>query len=107
MHPASSGEAEWIEFWNLAVDAVGELRDAGAERAIEESSRPDDEEFWRHQARSLGVFVTPAALRSFRLPNRLVSAVEVSDRFFVKPLLARGHVPAGRVRSWSPWDRSA
>ena len=91
--PASSGEAERIEFWNLAVDAVGQLRDAGAERdgvgAIEEelADLADDEEFWRHQARSLGVFVTPAALRSFRLPNRLVSAVDVSDRFFVKPLL--------------------
>src|SRR5581483_4061624 len=30
--PASAGDAERIEFWNLAVDAVGQLRNAGAER---------------------------------------------------------------------------
>ena len=83
--PASSGEAERIEFGNLAVDAVGQLREAGVARdrvaAIEEelADVADDDEFWRHQARSLGVFATPAALTSFRLPNRLVSSVEVSD----------------------------
>jgi len=33
------------------------------------------------------MFVTPASLWSFRLPYRLVSSVEVSDRFFRKPLL--------------------
>ncbi len=91
--PASSGEAERIEFGNLAVDALGQLRGASTARervaAIEEelADLADDDEFWRHQARSLGVFVTPAVLRSFRLPNRLVSSVVVSDRFFVKPLL--------------------
>lgn len=91
--PASSGEAELIKFGNLAADAVGQLRETGGARdrvtAIEEelADLADDEQFWRHQARSLGVFVTPVALRSFRLPNRLVPTVVVSDRFFVKPLL--------------------
>jgi Bacterial archaeo-eukaryotic release factor family 11 len=32
-------------------------------------------------------FATPVSLVTFRLPNRLMSNVEVSDRFFVKPLL--------------------
>ena len=47
----------------------------------------DDDEFWAQQARSLAVFASPASLRTFRLPNRLTSAVEVADRFYVKPLL--------------------
>jgi hypothetical protein len=47
----------------------------------------EDSEFWRFQARSLAVFATPGATITYRLPNRLVSAVEVSDRFHVKPLL--------------------
>jgi hypothetical protein len=33
------------------------------------------------------VFVTPDTARTFRLPNHLVSMVEVSDRFHLKPLL--------------------
>jgi hypothetical protein len=47
----------------------------------------DDDEFWRYQARSLAVFASPEARTTFRLPNRLVSSVEVSDRFHLKPLL--------------------
>jgi hypothetical protein len=44
-------------------------------------------EFWRFQARTLAVFATPDATTTFRLPHRLQPAVEVSDRFHVKPLL--------------------
>lgn len=91
--PVSTGQAERIEFGNLAAEAVGQLRGGGVDRdrvtAIEEelADLTEDEAFWRNQARSLAVFLTPELLQSFRLPNRLLSAVEVSDRFFVKPLL--------------------
>jgi hypothetical protein len=91
--PASSGEAERIEFGNLAAETVGQLRESAAPddrlAAIEEelADLAEDEDFWRHQARSLAVLVNPAARRSSRPANRLVSSVEVSDRFFVKPLL--------------------
>ena len=47
----------------------------------------DDDEFWRHQARSLALFLTPTTSTTFRLPNNLVAAVEISDRFHLKPLL--------------------
>ncbi|HEY7398493.1 MAG TPA: hypothetical protein VH538_09340, partial [Gaiellaceae bacterium] len=47
----------------------------------------DDDEFWRHQARSLAVFLTPTGSTTFRLPNNLAAMVEVSDRFHLKPLL--------------------
>ncbi len=91
--PASPGGAERIELRNLGDEAIRQLREAGStsrDLATIEEELADltaDEEFWRLQARSLAVFVTPAALTTFRLPNRLVALVEVSDRFHVKPLL--------------------
>ncbi len=91
--PASPGDAERIEFKNLAAEAGRQLRDAGfTSRDLvplqeEMADLIDDDTFWRYQARSLATFATPASLVTFRLPNRLVSTVEVSDRFFVKPLL--------------------
>lgn len=91
--PASNGDAERLEFKNLAAEAVQQLRDAGV-RANEIAplqeqmdNLADDESFWRHLANSLAVFATPTSLVTFRLPNRLVSNVEVADRYFVKPLL--------------------
>jgi hypothetical protein len=47
----------------------------------------DDDEFWRYKARSVALFVTPTTTTTFRLPNNLGAAVEVSDRFHLKPLL--------------------
>ena len=91
--PLSPGDAERIDFKNLAAEARQRLRDSGVRAAdlapLEEEMADliDDDGFWRYQARSLAVFATPASLITFRLPNRLGSTVEVSDRFFVKPLL--------------------
>ena len=91
--PASPGDAERIEFRNLAAEALRQVREAGSARtevqAIDDliTSVVEDGEFWRHQARSLAVFLDPNSLATFRLPNRLLSRVEVGDRFFVKPLL--------------------
>ena len=91
--PVSNGHAERTELANLASEAERQLVDAGREKADVAAVRDaladlaNDSEFWRYQARSLAVFVTPDSAATFRLPNRLVSAVEVSDRFHVKPLL--------------------
>jgi hypothetical protein len=91
--PTSTGEAERIEFKNLSGEAIRQLRLAEVSTAdiapMEEEVADliDDDMFWRYQARSLAVFVTPQSLVTFRLPNRLLAGVEVSDRFFVKPLL--------------------
>ncbi len=89
----AGGEPERIEFKNLAGAALEQLRAGG--RDHEAASRiaeslddlADDDSLWANLANSLAVFVTPAALKTFRLPNRLVSAVEVADRFHIKPLL--------------------
>jgi Bacterial archaeo-eukaryotic release factor family 11 len=91
--PLSRGEAEQIELKNLAGEASRQLERAGADRddiaAIDEelADLVDDDEFWRYQARSLVLFLTPTTVTTFRLANRLVSMVEVSDRFHLKPLL--------------------
>jgi hypothetical protein len=91
--PASRDGAERIELKNLAAEAMRQLESSGTTRSeVSEIDGAvddliDDEEFWRYQARSLAVFVTPESLATFRLANRLVATVEVSDRFHVKPLL--------------------
>jgi hypothetical protein len=91
--PVSANVGERIEFRNLAAQAAEQLRDAGVPKrelaAIEEevSDLVDDEDFWRYQARSLAAFITPESMTTFRLPNRLLAAVEAADRFYVKPLL--------------------
>ena len=91
--PVSDGEAERIELGNLAGEAERQLAEAGTAKAdaaaVAEALADlvDDSELWRYQARSLAVFVTLESAVTFRLPNRLLPVVEVSDRFHVKPLL--------------------
>ena len=91
--PASSGDAERIELKNLTSEARRQLEAAGTDKAdlaaIAEAvaELDEDDAFWRFQARSLAIFVTPESLTSYRLPNHLVNLVEVSDRFHIKPLL--------------------
>ncbi len=91
--PASSGQGERIALKNLRAEAVAQLGASetpkGDVDAIAEhlSALGEDDEFWRYQARTLAVFATPGSLVTFRLPNRLVEIVAVSDRFHLKPLL--------------------
>jgi hypothetical protein len=86
-------QAGRIELKTLTADATRQLEEAGvARRAVTELREPleelvDDDDFWAEQARSLAIFAAPGAVRTFRLPNRLTSEVEVGDRFYVKPLL--------------------
>jgi hypothetical protein len=97
--PSSRGEAERIELKNLAGEAWTQLGQAGAARADiaaiddELADLVDDDEFWRYQARSLALFLTPSTTTTFRLPNNLISVVEVSDRFHLKPLLRTATFP--------------
>src|SRR5215470_9809984 len=111
--PASRGDAERIELKNLAGEAVRQLQDSTAPRsdvaAIDAALNDllDDDEFWRYQARSVAVFASPQALTTFRLPNRLLSSVEVSDRFHLKPLLRSVTFPQVAFLLPSPRTRSA
>jgi hypothetical protein len=91
--PRSRGDAERIELKNLHSEAMRQLEEAATARSdiaeIDAAAAEliEDDDFWRYQARSLAIFATPGTLTTFRLPNRLASLVEVSDRFHLKPLL--------------------
>lgn len=90
-------QADRIALKNLAGEALEQLaaHDKREVLAIEELLHDliDDDDFWEVQANSLAVFVSPEGLRSFRLPNHLKPAVEVSDRFHIQPLLRTVTVP--------------
>jgi hypothetical protein len=92
--PLTEGaQIDRIELKNLLKEAVRQLEEAGTpkrsiwpiEHAVEDVIADDD--FWKVQARTLALFVTPDRIVAHRLPNRLESMVEVSDRFHIKPLL--------------------
>ncbi|GAB3058712.1 baeRF11 domain-containing protein [Sediminivirga luteola] len=72
--------AAQLEAAGQGQEAVGAL-----ESHVEELLA--DEGFWRYLSTSLAVFLTTDSIRTYRLPNRLSEAVEVSDRFFLTPLL--------------------
>jgi release factor family 11 len=82
-----------IELKNLAATALRQLEAANVDTAAVTTVRTgledvvDDDDFWAAQAHSLAVFASAEGVRTFRLPNRLSSYVEVADRFYVKPLL--------------------
>jgi hypothetical protein len=86
-------QADRIELKNLVAEATGQMEAAAADRSAVADVRESldalvgDDDFWAEQARSLAVFAWPGGLKTFRLPNRLPSVVEVADRFYVKPLL--------------------
>jgi hypothetical protein len=102
-------QASRIELKNLATNAAEQLQAAGAERRAVADVREslddltEDDEFWAEQAHSLAVFATPEHVRTYRLPNRLENAVEVADRFYVKPLLRAVTSPRqGSFWRWRP-----
>jgi hypothetical protein len=85
--------ADRIDLKNHLKEAVSQLEAAETpkrsiwpiESAV--SDLIEDDAFWVHQANSLAIFVTPEGIRTFRLPNKLTTMVEVSDRFHIKPIL--------------------
>lgn len=86
-------EASRIETGNLAKHAYTQLEAGGLDKrrlvALGEQLDDllDDDEFWRFQAHSLAILATPDSILTFRLANRLQPAVEVADRFLLKPLM--------------------
>ena len=82
-----------VELKNQVSEAVQQLRAADTDRHLIEQQEEilvdliEDVDFWRLLSYSLAIFATPTTVRTFRLPNRLSTALEVSDRFYLKPLL--------------------
>jgi len=87
----------------LGKAALDQLADSGFDKRrqaiIEDhlAELAEDAEFWRFQAHSLAVLVTPETIRTFRLPNRLTAMAEVSDRSQAAP--AGHHLPPRGVRA--------
>jgi hypothetical protein len=66
----------------------GGLRRAQADERLAPAARLlDDEEFWRHQAKGLAVFVAPGTCRVLRLPIEPAELVVVGPRVHLTPLL--------------------
>jgi hypothetical protein len=85
--------ADRIELNNLLKAAVAEMEAGDTPKRsiwpIEQAVAAiiEDDAFWAYQANSLAIFATPERIRTFRLPNKLASLAEVSDRFHLKPLI--------------------
>ncbi len=88
-------QADRIALKNLTAEARTGLEQAGAatkaeidEIEVELSDLIDDDDFWEHQAKGLAVFVTADHLWTHRLPYTVAAQAHVSDRAYLKPLLA-------------------
>jgi hypothetical protein len=97
-HLPQDAAAARIEFKDVIRQAVTQIEAAGLPSGpVREhlDDLHDDDEFWATQAISLAVFATSDGVRTFRLPNRLTTLVEVSDRYHLKPLLRSVTFPQG------------
>lgn len=86
-------EASRIEMGNLVKEAFVSLRDSGFDKHRLEALKEEldavieADDFWFFHANSLAVLATPDSIRTYRLANNLSTQLEISDRFYVKPLL--------------------
>ncbi len=90
-----SGEisGDRIVLKNLTDQVFEQLQAAGQHKKIIDAIMDqlhdvvEDDEFWRFQANSVAIYLTPDGLISFRSPSAVLPMVEISDRFHLKPLL--------------------
>lgn len=89
----SESEPARIALRNDVATAANQLTHAGASREDVERLEDaiadliQDRRFWSYLSHSLVIFYSAGRLQTFRVPNRLPAAVEVSDRLYIKPLL--------------------
>lgn len=82
-----------IRFKSLLQEAESKLVDSElttseAEEFLQEAKALiDNYDFWQHQAEGLACFLTQNEARYYRLPQSFSELVEISDRFYLKPLL--------------------
>jgi hypothetical protein len=86
-------DSSLIALHNAMKEAVAQLHDAGVDKksiqameALAEDLR-QDVPFWKYQAHSLAVFLTPSSIRTYRLATKVHPTVQVADRFHLSPLL--------------------
>lgn len=82
-----------LEFRSLSEAALKQLDDVDLDRkriaALGDrlNRLGEDDAFWRVQSNSLAVFASADGMTTYRLPSHLKAAVEVSDRYHLRPLL--------------------
>ena len=89
---SQDAQASRITLKNMAKQALEQAQAIADKRQIwpmeaHLEDLQDDEDFWRFQANGLAVFVTPDSIRTYRLAHSVEEVAEVSDRFYLKPLL--------------------
>lgn len=86
-------EASKIQLGNFIKEALQQIKEKGIDKhrlaMLEEElySVLEDVEFWEFHARSLAILATPESITTYRLANNLPNQLEVSERFYLKPLL--------------------
>lgn len=85
-------QADRIVLKNLgkqALEQVEAIADGRAVRSMADmlEQLQDDDGFWNRQAHGLSVLLTPERIRTYRLAYSVEEAAEVSDRFYLKPLV--------------------
>lgn len=65
------------------------MRTPDIERLLQPASKilQRDGDFWKHQAGGLAIFLGTKFSRVYRLPVEFEPLVQVSSRFFIRPLL--------------------
>ncbi|MBF2063457.1 MAG: hypothetical protein IGS39_03345 [Calothrix sp. C42_A2020_038] len=86
-------QADRIVLKNLTKTAMEQAEAIADKRQIQAMTNYleellDDDEFWKFLANGLGILVTPESIRTYRLSYTVEEAVEVSDRFYLKPLMS-------------------
>lgn len=86
-------ETSKIQLGNFIKAALLQVAEKGLDKRrlalLEEElySVLEDPDFWDLHAHSLAILATPDNILTYRLANKLPNRLEISDRFYLKPLL--------------------
>ena len=85
--------ASRIELDNQVKKVFAQLQESGADKKRLEALENEifwllnDDDFWAFHANSLVILASPDFIRTYRMANEIETQIEISDRFFLKPLL--------------------
>jgi len=86
-------QADRIVLKNLTKEAMEQAEAIADKRQIQAMTGyleelQEDDDFWEFQANGLGILVTPESIKTYRLAYAVEEAAEVSNRFYLKPLMS-------------------
>jgi hypothetical protein len=86
-------QSDRIVLKNLTKEAMEQAEAIADKRQIQAMTGyleelQEDDEFWKFQANGLAILVTPESIKTYRLAYPVEQATEVSDRFYLKPLMS-------------------